>query len=162
MGTMRPLTKHTTTSLVIIANKPRYQWKMNVPRVLKTNLLHLQMEKIWWGMSIWGVPKFKPILSMMGIIIALSIRIRSYRYWMRLIRRSYGCATKTLYETILCSQDLWARILILQRKWRALSGMEDFHVRLSKGQYKYSTAVLSMGRIKRNIDNCKLSLHDPW
>ena len=69
--------------------------------------------------------------------------------------------TEISHDTILCSQDLWARILILQRKWRALSGVEDCHVRLSEGQYKYSTAVLSMGRIKRNIDNCKLSLHDP-
>ena len=34
-------------------------------------------------------------------------------------------ATKTSYDTILCSQDIWARILILQRKWRALSGIED-------------------------------------
>ena len=90
---------------------------------------------------------------MMGIIIALSIRIRSYCYWMRLRRRSYGCATKTLYETILCSQDLWDRILILQRKQRALSGMEDCHVRLSKGKYEDSTAVLSMGCINQNIDN---------
>ena len=61
----------------------------------------------------------------MVIIIALSIRTRSYRYWMRLSRRSYGCATKTSYDTILRSQDLWARILILKHKWRALSGRED-------------------------------------
>ena len=125
MGTMRPLVKHRTTVLVLTAKKYRYQWKMYVQRVLKTNILHLQIEKIWGGMSIWGVLKFKPIWSMMGIIIALLIRIRSYRYWMRLSRRSYGCATKNLYENILCSQDIWARILILQRKWRAQSGMED-------------------------------------
>ena len=120
MGTMCPLVKHRTAVLVLIAKTSRYQWTMYVQRVLNTNLLHLQMVKIWGGMSIWGVPKFKPVLFMMGIIIALSIRIRSYRYWMRLSRRSYGCATKTLYETILCSQDLWARILILQGKWRAI------------------------------------------
>ena len=63
---------------------------------------------------------------MIGIIVALLIRIRSYCYWMILRRISYGCATKTIYETILCSQDLWASILILQLKWRALSDMEDF------------------------------------
>ena len=96
-----------------------------VQRVLKTNILHLQMENIWGGMYMWGAPKFKPIWSMMGVIIALSIRIRSYRYWTRLIRILFGFSTKTLYETILCSQYLWARILILQRKWRSLSGMED-------------------------------------
>ena len=33
--------------------------------------------------------------------------------------------TENSYDTILCSQYLWARILILQRKWRALSGIED-------------------------------------
>ena len=125
MGTMRQLVKHRTTVLVLIAKKSRYQWTMYVQRVLKTNLLHLHMEKIWVGMSIWGVPIFKPIWSMMGINIAFLIRIISYRYCMRLSRRSYGCATKTLYETILCSQYLWARILTLQHKWRALSGMED-------------------------------------
>ena len=125
MGTMRPLVNHRTTVLVIIAKKSRYQWTMNAQRVLNTNLLHMQMENIWGGMSIWGVPKFKPIWSMMRINITLSIKIRSYCYWMRLIRRPYGCVTKTLYETILCSQDIWARILILQRKWRALSGMGD-------------------------------------
>ena len=125
MVTMRPLVKHRTEVLVLIANKYRYQWTMNFQRVLKTNLLHLQMENIWGGMSIWGIPKFKPIWSMMGIIIALSIRIRSYHYWMILRIGSYGCATKSLYETFLCSQDLWAIILILQRKWRALSSMED-------------------------------------
>ena len=35
-------------------------------------------------------------------------------------------ATETSYDKILYSQDLWARILILQRKWRELSGVEDF------------------------------------
>ena len=44
MGTMRPLVKHRTTVLVLIAKKSRYQWTMNVQRVLNTNLLHLQME----------------------------------------------------------------------------------------------------------------------
>ena len=68
----------------------------------------------------------KTILSMMGIIILLLIRIISYRYWMILSRISYGCATKASYDTILCSQYLKARILILQHKWRAISGMEDF------------------------------------
>ena len=34
-------------------------------------------------------------------------------------------SNETLYDTILCSQYIWARILILQRKWRALSGRED-------------------------------------
>ena len=103
MRTMRPLFKHITTVIVLIANKSLYQWTINVQRVLTTNLLHLQMEKIWGGISIWGVTKFKTIRSMMGINIAFSIRIRSYRYWMRLSRRTYGCVTKTLYETILCS-----------------------------------------------------------
>ena len=126
MVTMRPLVNHRMTVLVLIAKKYWYQWTMYVQRVLKTNLLYLQMEKIWEGMYIWGVTKFKPIWSMMGIIIKFSISIRSYRYWMRLSRGSYGCATKTLYETTLCSQYLWTKILILQRKWRALSGMEDF------------------------------------
>ena len=126
MGNMRPLVNQRTTVLVLIAKNSRYQCTMYVQRVLKTNLLHLHMEKIWGGMSIWGVPKVKPIWSMMGVIIALLTRIRSYRYWMILSRRSYGCATKNLYETILCSQYLWDRIMIIQRKWRALSGMEYF------------------------------------
>ena len=151
---MRPLVKHRTTVIVLIAKKPQYQWKMNVPRVLKTNLLHLQMEKIWGGMSIWGIPKFKPIWSMMGISTELLIRIRSYRYWMIFHRRSYiDVPQKFIWNHLLCSQYLWARILILQRKWRALSGMEDCHVRISEGKYEDSTAVLSMGYIKRNIDN---------
>ena len=33
--------------------------------------------------------------------------------------------TETSYETILFSQYLWARILIIQRKWRSLSDRED-------------------------------------
>ena len=67
----------------------------------------------------------KTIWSMMGIIIALSIRIIFYSYWMILSRRSYGCNTKNSYDKILCSQVLWYNILILQHKWRALSGIED-------------------------------------
>ena len=99
-----------------------------------------QYGRLWEGMSMRDVPiaaenfcsgswiglyevkewyccNIEPIWSMMGIIIALLIRKISYRYWMRLSRISYGCATKTLYETILCSQYLWAKILILQRTW---------------------------------------------
>ena len=105
---------------------------MYVQRGLKTNIIHVRMESIWVVMSMWGVLnsaeisysgswivlhksrilmvlQIKPILSMIGIIIVFTIRIRSYRYWMRLSRRSYGGATKTSYETILCSQYLWAR-----------------------------------------------------
>ena len=139
---------YRTTVLVLIAKKYRSQWTMNVQRGLKNNIIHIQMEKIWGVISMWGVLnsaetlysgswivlhksrilmvlQIKPILSMMGIITAFSIRIRSYRCWMRLSRRSYGCATKTSYETILCSQYLWARILTLQHKCIALSVMED-------------------------------------
>ena len=32
---------------VIIANKPHYRWTIYVLRVLKTNLLHIQVEKLW-------------------------------------------------------------------------------------------------------------------
>ena len=40
----------------------------------------------------------KNIWSTMGIIIVLSIRKISYRYWMILSRRSYGCASETSYD----------------------------------------------------------------
>ena len=50
-------------------------------------------------------------------------------------------ATKTSYDTILCSQDLWARILILQRIWRYYQVGRIAHARLSEMQKKHSTAV---------------------
>ena len=49
-GTVRPLVKHRTTVLVIIAKKSRSRWKMCVQRGLKTNMFHLKMEKLWGGM----------------------------------------------------------------------------------------------------------------
>ena len=153
MEAMRPLVKHRTTVLVLIANKYWYQWKMYVQRLLKTNLLHMQMENIWGGISIWGVPEFKPIWSIMGIIMAFLIRIRSYRYWMRLSRRSYGCATK------LYMKPSYALNISGPGSWYSNVNIEHYQVwsiarfRISKGQYKYSTAVLSMVFINRNIDN---------
>ena len=60
----------------------------------------------------------KSICYIMGIIIALLTRKISYSYWMILIRILYGRAIDTSHEKILCSQDIWARILILQRIWR--------------------------------------------
>ena len=171
---MRPLVKNRTTVLVIV-KKYRSQWKMCVKRVLKTNTFHLQMEKLWGGISVWGVPnaseilhrgitqdlgllesgrmillKVKTILSMMVIIIALSIRIRSYRYCMRLSRRSHGCATKTSYDTILCYQYLWARILILHCKLIALSGMEDFPCEAFRGEIRifYSSSFYGLNKVE--------------
>ena len=90
---------------------------------------------------------------MMGVIIALSIRIRYYCYWMKLSRKSYGYATKTSYDTILCSQDLWDRILILKRIWRQYQVGMIAHVRISERQQEDYTAVLSTGSIKWNIDD---------
>ena len=126
------------------------------------------------GLPMWGFPKWnrsilqrfmnyaakklilillqvKNIWSMMGIIIALSIRIISYCYWVILDRRSYGCAQKHLYDKISCSKDLWGRILILQHIWRALSVIWNSSCRISKAQQKHSTAVLPMNSIKLNI-----------
>ena len=80
---------------------------------------------LWTSLSwIFKRLQVQTIWSMMGIIIALLIRIRSYPYWMILSRRSYGCATKISYDTILCSQDIWDKILILQHNRISLSGME--------------------------------------
>ena len=42
--------------------------------------------------------------------------------------------TETSYDTILCSQDLWARILILQRIWRYYQVCRIAHVRLYEEQ----------------------------
>ena len=42
--------------------------------------------------------------------------------------------TETSYDTILCSQDLWARILILQRIWRYYQIGRIANMRLSKEQ----------------------------
>ena len=105
----------------------------------------------------------KTIWSMMGIIITLSIRTRYYRYWMRLSRRSYGCATKMSYNTILWSQDLCARILILQHIWMKYQVGRIVHVRISEGQQEDYTEVLSMVCIKWNIDDVASSaymIHD--
>ena len=55
MGTKRPLVKPITTALVI-ANKSRSRWKMFVLSGMKTNLLHIQVENFWEGMSVLGVP----------------------------------------------------------------------------------------------------------
>ena len=126
MGTMRPLVKAQNNGSSDNSQEIPVSMDNVRPEGTEDQSITSADGEYLGGMSIWGVPKFKPIWSMMGIIIALSIRIRSYRYWIILNRRSYGCATKTLYETILCSQDIWARILILQRKQRALSGMEDW------------------------------------
>ena len=51
MGTMHPLVKHRTAVLVLISNKSRSQCTMCVQRGLKTNMLHIQVEKLWEGMS---------------------------------------------------------------------------------------------------------------
>ena len=163
MGTMRPLVKHRTTVMVLIANKSWSQCTMDVQKGLKTNILHQQMDNIWGGMSIWGVPKINPVWSMMGIIIAFLIRMISYCYWMRLSRRSYGCSTKNLYETILCYQDIWSMILILQRKWRALSGLEycPWEVFWRAIKRFYSSSFYGMHKVEYWW-YCKLSLYDPW
>ena len=182
MGKMRPLVKHRMTVLVLIDKKSWYQWIMCVQRVLKTNLLHPDQG----GLPMWGFPKgsrnilqhfmncsarsrilimlqVKTIGSMMGIIIVLLIRVRSYRYWMRLSRRSHGRATKTSYETIICSQDIWNRILILQHKWRSLSGMEDFPCQAFRRATQIFYSCSSYGLSKVEYWWCwKLSLYDPW
>ena len=46
MVTMIPLVKHITMVPVIIAKKYRYQLTIYLLRVLNTNLLHIQVEKI--------------------------------------------------------------------------------------------------------------------
>ena len=135
------------------------------------------------GLPMWGFPKgsknipqrfmnfaarswilillqVKNIWSMMGIIIAFLIRIIFYRYWMRFSIRSYGCSTKIFYDTILCSQDLRARILILLGKWRALSGTEDCPCEIFRKAaeifYSGSWIVLQYWYC------CKLRLYYPW
>ena len=139
-------------------------------------------------MSVWGIPNVSEILhsgitrdlgllesvrmillqvktiwSTMGISIALLIRIRYYHYWTRLIRRSHGCTTKNSYETILCSQDLWASILIIQYKLRALSSMEDFPCEDFQREIKrfYSSSFYRLHKVEYWWC-CKLSLYDPW
>ena len=135
-----------------------------------------QWGRIWGGLPMWGFPKddrnilqrfmnfsarswivillqVKTIWSMMGIIIELLIKTRSYRYWMRLSRRSYGCVTETSYDKILCSQDIWYRILILKCICKYYQEGRIFHVGISKAQQEDYTAVILMGCIKWNSND---------
>ena len=55
MVTMFPLVKNR---MVVPANAKKYQsqWTMGVLRGLNTNLLHLQLGRLWVGISMLGVP----------------------------------------------------------------------------------------------------------
>ena len=89
-------------------------------------LILLQVNTIW---------------SMKGIIIAFSIRIISYRYWMRLTRRSYICATK-----LHITQSYVLKISGMG-SWYSNVNVEHYqvwsisYVKLSGVQQKHSTRV---------------------
>ena len=72
----------------------------------------LQNWAAWSGRVI--LLQVKPIWYMVEIVIALAINTRSYFYWIKFSRRLYGSANDNSYETILCSQDIWVRTLIVQ------------------------------------------------
>ena len=55
------------------------------------------------------------------------------------------------FDTTLCSQDIWDRILMLQCIWMYYQVWRIAHVRLSKAQQKHSAAALPMNSIKLNI-----------
>ena len=85
-----------------------------------------------------------PICSMMGIIVALLIRARSYHYWKKMSRILHGCAIDTTYKKILFSQYLWASILMLQRILRHYQ-IGGFTMRgIKKREQKYFTVVISL------------------
>ena len=99
---------------------------------------------------------------MMGIIIALSIRTTHYCYWMLFIRRSYGCATKTSYNTILWSQDICDRILILQCIWRHYQVVIFPMWGVPKGNWKIlHRFFLGLHKVEY-WRCCKLSIYDLW
>ena len=60
-------------------------------------------------------------------------------------------ATKTSYDTILCSQDIWARILILQHIWMYYQVGRIAHVRLYERRKKHSTSVHELCCTNLNI-----------
>ena len=45
-GNHAPIGQHRTAVLVLIAKKSRSQWTMRVQTGMKTNMLHLQLEKL--------------------------------------------------------------------------------------------------------------------
>ena len=55
MGKIRLLEKHGM-AITVLAKKYRHQWKIYVLMVMKINLLHLDMGRIWEGMSIRSIP----------------------------------------------------------------------------------------------------------
>ena len=59
-------------------------------------------------------------------------------------------STETSYDTILCSQYLWAGILILQRIWSHYQIGSIYHVRLSERRQKHSTEVQELCCTKLN------------
>ena len=65
--------------------------------------------------------------------------------------RLYGCESKQLYDTILCSQYLWAMKLILQQNGKQYQIWRIFHVRISKAHHQHYTAGLPMNSINLNI-----------
>ena len=60
--------------------------------------------------------------------------------------------TETSYDIILCSQDLWARILILQRLCRHYQVGRIAHERLYKRRQKHSTEFHELCCMKLNIN----------
>ena len=118
-----------------------------------------------WSAQSWVVIllQVKTILSMVGIIISFLIRTRSYRYWMILSRRSYGCATETSHDTILRSQDLWDRILVFTpTRMEALSGRGYFSCEAFRKATEtfYNISWILLLKVEY-LWCCKLSLYDP-
>ena len=61
-------------------------------------------------------------------------------------------ASRTSYDTVLCSQDICDRILIPQRIWRKYHVGRFAHVRFSRRQHQHYTAVHELCCIKLNSD----------
>ena len=61
-------------------------------------------------------------------------------------------STETSYDTILCCENIWAMLLILQRIWRQYQVGRIAHVRIYERQQKNYAAVHELCYVNLNSD----------